>query len=1193
MKKERLSLRSWGRQLKKITRIMKLTCSLLLLSMVSMAVDSYSQTARINLKTSESTIIEIFKQIEETTQVGFFFKNDQLDLNRKYTVNFENSPLEEVLDELLGEGYSYRFIANNVVITANQNFNPADFQQQSRTVKGKVTDSAGTPLPGVTVAIKSTTLGTITDTQGNYTLSNVSGNAILQFSFVGMKTQEIPVANQSQINVTLEEDAIGIGEVVAIGYGTMKKSDLTGSVSSVHSEQIAQVQSSTLEQALIGRAAGVQITQSEGAPGAGVKMRIRGGTSINASNEPLYVIDGFPVQASTDPISSGLGISRTSVLSTMNPSDIESVEVLKDASATAIYGSRGANGVVIITTKSGGGNRQNITFDAYSGISNITKTIDVLQGQDFIDYYYYMTNISYLGDNRTYALRDANNNPILDHYNYRGDPIWQKAPLSTFQQHDWQDEIFQTGAVQNYNLSFYGGSKNLNYLASVGYFNQKGIIVGSQYERYTGSFKLENNFSNKFKIGININTGYTVNDGVLTATESGGVGSGVITNALVFMPVLGYDVFGDLLTEDSNSEFYDQLTNPVKESKEVKLTSYNYYIRPNLYLDYEILPGLRLKVTGGSNLAMNKTESWYPGHFGIGLTSGGGAAYLSSSNTVEWLNENTLSYIKQFDNHKVNVVAGYTQQGSTIKGYSLGATNFEIQSINLDNMGSATISQSGSGSYKSEWGLKSWLGRANYSFKDKYFVTLTGRADGSSRFPEGSKWAFFPSGAFAWRVSEEPFFNNIETVNDLKLHVSYGVSGNQAIDVYSSLASYRFANYVFDDNLTTGLTAERLENNALTWETTQQLDLGLDMGLFDNRIYLTAGYYKKMTDDLLLKVNVPLTTGYSSAWKNAGAIENHGMEFNINTINIKKRDFTWNSSFNISFNRNKVKKLYSDLNYFYADGPGNPTTAYIVKEGEAIGSMFGFIFDGVYQLDEFVYDASKPYEELVNITPASGGYDLKPGGLTRTGTRVLPGGIKFKDIQGRNENGELTGQPDGKINDDDRTIIGNANPKFHGGFSNDFTYKNFDLSVFLNYSYGNDIYNKNLFPSLSMDVPFRNALARSLNKWTVTNPTNELWGTTGLTYGGGGGSHSYYIEDGSFIRLSNVTLGYNLPKNFVTRWKISNARIYFSGDNLFVWTKYSGYDPEVSVGFDALTPGIDWGAYPRSRSFRLGIKLDF
>ncbi len=1176
---------------------MRVTVLLIMVAVFHATASVYSQSAKISLDLKQASLETAFQLLQEQTDYDFFFVAEQLPAGKRVTVNVEDAPIHEVLDQILaGTGLVYRVLNKDIIVTKGSASDDPSFfevQQKEKTVSGKVSDTNGNPLPGVTVLIKGTGNGTVTDIDGNFSLKNVSPEAVLVFSFVGMKSQELRVKETATFSVTMKEETVGIEEVVAVGYGTMKKSDLTGSVASVRSDQIALMQSSTLEQALTGRASGVHITQSEGAPGAGVKMRIRGGTSINASTDPLYVIDGFPVEASTNRISSGLGITETSILATMNPNDIESIEVLKDASSTAIYGSRGSNGVVIITTKSGGGFKQNISFDAYTGISKITKTIDVLEGQDYVDYYYYLTNISYLGDNRVYALRDENGNPILDHYNFRGDPVWKQAPLSTFQQHNWQDELFRAGKVQNYNLSFYGGSKNLNYLASVGYFNQEGIIIGSEYERYTANLKLENVFSDRFKIGINTNTGYTINDGVLTATTAGKGGSGVITNALVFMPVLGYDVFGTLIT-DPNSEFNNELSNPVKEATEVDLSSTNYYIRSNLYLDYEILSGLRLKIAAGTNLSMNKNESWYPGHFGYGYSSGGGAAFQSSSNLVEWLNENTLSYMKQLgENHQFNIVAGYTQQGSTIKGYTLKATDFEIQSINLDNMGSATINQSGSGSDKTEWGLKSWLGRINYGFKNKYLLTLTGRADGSSRFPKGRKWAFFPSGAVAWRITEEPFFRDYHTINDLKLHTSYGLSGNQAIDIFSSLAKYRFANYPFDENQTTGLAAERLENNALSWETTRQLDIGLDMGLFNNRIYLTTAYYNKTTDDLLLQVNVPLTTGYPTAWKNAGKVRNYGVEFNINSVNIKKQDFTWSSSLNISFNRNTVKKLYSDLNYFYVSGPGEPASAFIVKEGEAVGSMFGFIFDGVYQLDEFNFTPGKTYEELLSISPANGGYELKQGGLVRVGTTVKPGGIKFKDVNGRDEAGNLTGKPDGKINDDDRTIIGDANPDFFGGFSNEFSYKNFDLSVFFNFSYGNDIYNKNLYPSLAMNVQFRNPMSRSLKKWTVNNPTNELWGTTGLTYGGGDASNSYWVEDGSFLRLSNITLGYNLPKSLISRWNISKARIYLSGDNLMVWTNYSGYDPEVSVGFDNLAPGVDWGAYPRSRSVRVGIKLDF
>ncbi|MDD4189808.1 MAG: TonB-dependent receptor [Mangrovibacterium sp.] len=1185
--------------------MIKMTIFLIMLGLMqSLAGSSYSQNARLDLKMNAS-LEAILGTIEDQTDFHFFYRSEEIDTKQKLDVDIRNSTVFEILDNMLPKAnLSYQVFDKYIAISPSGDHSaavsgPSGGQQQK--VTGKVTDPSGAPLPGVTVIVKGTTLGAVTDVNGHYMLANIKGDAILVFSFIGMKTQEIPVAGKSVMNVVLEEETVAIEEVVAVGYGTMRKSDLTGSVASVSSEQISQILSTTVEQTLTGRASGVQVTQSEGAPGAGVKIRVRGGTSINASNEPLYVIDGFPLDAATNAVSAGFsGISGTSVLATMNPNDIASIEVLKDASATAIYGSRGANGVVLITTKSGGGVRQNISFNAWHGISTPAKTMDVLEGDDYIDYFYAAVSGTLSGVFKyDYAARDANGDPVVIGTDPGGNQLYEVWPASKFLEHDWQDEIFRNATVQDYNLSFSGGTKKMDYLVSAGYFNQEGIILGSNYERYTGNFKLNSNFSEKFSIGANINTGYSINDGIISATSYGKTGAGVINNMIYFRPVFGYNEEGKQIDVMDNDRDYE-LTNPVKLATRQKNLSKNYYMRSNINLTYKLLPGLSLTVKGGVNLTNGKQKSWYPGDFGYGKQLGGGLAVLISNNGLSWLNENLLAYKKTIGNHKIDAVFGFSRQRTTSESFGLAKKNFEIQSINLDNIGSGTdFYENNSQSAYESWTMQSWLGRINYTFKEKYLFTVTGRDDACSRFAEGNKWAFFPSGALAWRVSQEPFFQGIRAVNDLKLHASYGVSGNLGIESYASLAQYNFVGYAYQEQLSRGLRATRLQNNDLTWETTRQLDLGMDLNLFDSRVSMNAVYYKKLTDDLLLEARVPYTSGFSDAWKNTGSIENYGMEFSVNTVNIEKKNFSWRSNFNISFNRNKVKKLNSDLDHFYVKGPGanDLSDSYIVQEGKPIGSMFGYIWEGAYQLDEFTYLAGKTDAELRKLAPAQGGYSLDSEGITITGvTRVLPGMMKFRDIAGAPDtDGNPTG-PDGKIDSNDRTIIGDATPKHYGGFSNDFTFRNFDLSILLNWSYGNDIYNKNLVENMMMQTPYHNQLSRTLDKWTPENPTNALWGVAG----GFAYSSTAWIEDGSFLRLSNVTLGYNLPKELIAKWNVSNARIYVSGDNLHVWTSYSGFDPEVSVGLAssanpeyALTPGIDFGAYPRARTFRVGIKIDF
>jgi TonB-dependent starch-binding outer membrane protein SusC len=1186
----------------KLLLIMKIGVFFLFFSALTVtAANTFSQGSDLIVSFRGAPIASILQSIENQSSYKFFY-SDNVDVHQKADVDANHAKLEEVLYMLFrGTEITFKKVGNQVALFNVDNDDMASALKllQGRTVSGVVTDENGEAMPGVTIVVKGEVRGAVTGQDGHYSMSRVQDSDVLIFSFIGMETQEILVGSQSTINVVMNTSAIGIEEVIAVGYAYMKKSDLTGSVSSVRAEELNQTMSSSIEHALVGRASGVQITQSEGTPGAGVKMRIRGITSINADNEPLYIIDGFPVAAGTNSVSSGFsGISGTSVLATLNPNDIESIEVLKDASATAIYGSRGANGVVLITTKSGKKGQQQLSFNAYYGISQPSKKLDLLEGDDYIDYFYDVIGGAFSGAQKSdYAVRDETGAPVVDYINSRGNYVYEVAPASEFIEHDWQDEIFRNAAVQDYNLSFSGSGGNTTYLASLGYFNQEGIILGSNFDRFSGNFKVINQFSKRFEIGVQVNTGYSLNDGIISATSWGGTGNGVVNNMVFFRPVYGKDVEGRQIT-DMVDDRDQEITNPIKLATEQENLSKNYYIRPNLNLKYEIIDGLAFNFKLGANLNNVKQESWYPGDFGYGKSIGGGMALLNSGNGFSWLNDILLTYVKEFGNHSINAVAGVSHESQSYESFSLAKSGFEIQSINVDNIGSGTEFQANqTQSYYAQSNLRSVLGRLNYTYANRYLFTLTGRMDGSSRFAEGNKYAFFPSAAVAWRISQEPFFEGVNSINDLKLHLSYGVSGNQGIDSYASLSEYSFVEYSYNLQLVKGLRPTRLQNNSLTWETTSQWDVGMDFSMFESRIYLNVAYYSKLTDNLLMQASVPYTTGFSQAWKNTGSIENTGLEIALNTVNVETPNFTWRSNFNISFNQNMVKALNSDLDFFYVTGPGPSFMGdcYVVQVGQPIGSMFGLEFDGVYQIDEFNYAEGFSDLELRNMHPALGGYDLKEEGVGIAGERVLPGMMKFRDIAGApDENGNPTG-PDGVVDANDRTIIGDANPKHYGGFANNFTYKNFSFQVLFNWSYGNDVLNKNLAENTTFHTPYHNQLDIANDRWTAEEPSEDLWGISG----GFQNNSSVYVEDGSFLRLSNVTFGYVLPSRIAGRIGASRVRIFVSGDNLHVWTNYSGYDPEVSVGFAStnssygLTPGIDFGAYPRSRTFRVGVNLDF
>ncbi len=1050
---------------------------------------------------------------------------------------------------------------------------------QAQMVKGIITGSDGEPLIGTTVSVKGDSgIGTISDIDGSYSIE-VGPESTLVFSYTGFLTSEIAVNSQTEINVVLEEDINKLDEVIVIGYGKVSRRDLTGSVSSLDGDELAKVQSISFEQGLAARAAGVQVVSSEGGPGASMKIRIRGGTSINANNDPLYVVDGFPLIGSSQGNSLGLGNSSSSPLASIDPSDIESIEILKDASSTAIYGSRGANGVVLITTKSGRKGRTSANFETYFGSSELGRNIDLMSPQEYVDYWneYFPWNPNDPNDNYTTSYRDELGNVI---------------PLNDDRVRvlDWRDRVFKRGAVQSYRASMSGGTDKLNYSGSFGYINQDGIVNNSNFKRYSGNLKIDQNITKRLKAGINLNMGFTRNTGVVTAASEARQGrNGVITNVTLFTPVQGrvrysdgeYDADGVLISTRSND-----VLNPEKQINEVvnKKNAINAF--GNFYAEYQLAQNLSIRSSLGTNLWQDKGVFFWPGTFGWGRSTNG-RAVVGSANNLGWVNENTLNYNTKVGIHKIDGVVGFTQQGSRFESFNTQIIDFAIPSLNLDNLGSGAQPLP-SRSTSSEWGLYSFLGRANYVLSDKYIFTFTGRYDGSSRFAEGKQWGFFPSGAFAWRIGEENFIKSIDVISSAKARVSYGLSGNNQIGTFRSLSQLNVANYVTGSTLQPGISIGQLANRDLTWETTTQLDAGFELGLFNDRVYFNFDYYVKNTKDLLLAVPIPLTSGFDISFKNFGEVQNRGVELSLNTVNIKSKDFTWSTDFNISFNRNEVIDI-GDAENIRFSSLGEHRDDYIVQVGQPLGSIYGFVWDGIYNYDDFVEfeGLSQAQREEVMADFVRGQetwFTLKEGVVQRGGTsKYRPGMIKFEDQNG-----------DGIVDVDDRTILGNTQPIHFGGITNNFAYKNFDFSVLTTWSYGNKVYNNNMRRGTSTAIPFFNKYGVIRDRWTPSNPDTDIWGIWGDGDGGSGDiTHSFFIEDGSYIRLSNITLGYSVPKSFLGTGSFKNIRIYGSVDNLHVFTNYRGFDPDVSVGFNQLTPGLDWDAYPKMRTFRVGVNAGF
>ncbi len=1003
---------------------------------------------------------------------------------------------------------------------------PTEITQTDVRINGRVTNETGEALPGVSVVVKGSPRGTTTDVQGRYQLSVPTEAVTLVFSFVGYVSQEQVVRNQSVIDIQLVPDNKSLNEVVVVGYGQVKKSDLTGSVATVPIEEIRKVAVTSLDQALQGRAAGVQITQNSGAPGGTTSIRIRGGNSIQGDNEPLYVIDGIPFK--NDGASSG---SNFNVLSTLNPSDIESMSVLKDASSTAIYGSRGSNGVVIITTKRGKAGKSTINFDTYYGIQTVRRKYPVLNSREYAQF-----------------VNDANTN--------EGRPaVYSQAQVDAFGVGtDWQNEIFQQAPIRNYQLSMSGGDERTQYSIAGGYFKQGGIIVNSDFDRYSFRINLDRKLTNKIKIGNSLTINRTVTN---QARSDGDLGSsGLVTIAALqfpsILPVRNAD--GTYLLTDPALPF--TADNPVALARDNKNRTTAYRIFGSVFGDYQIIDGLNLRVSLGIDGILQKQDSYLPRSVSSGLAQGG-AASIYNSQSITWLNENLLTYTRTFNSiHNVTALLGYTQQANRTESSRAQARNFVNDNLGSGNLASGSvplIPESGIGT----WGLQSYLARINYGYKDRYLFTASFRTDGSSRFGNNKRYGYFPSAALAWRVSEEGFMKNNRVVNDLKLRVTYGSTGNQdGIGNYPSYSLLATQNYVFGNTVSTGLGPNQIANPDLSWEATSQADLGVDVGFLNNRITLTADVYLKRTKDLLLNVTLPSTSGFSSAIKNLGKVENKGIELSISSRNIDGA-FKWNTDLNFALNRNKVLDIGGAPQIFAGNvaNIGQGLNSGIIRVGEPLGSFFGYVTNGLYQTTD----------ELTALTDPQA---------------RKPGDRKYLDLNG-----------DKKIDDNDRTIIGLAQPKFIGGFSNTFSYKGVELTAFFQGVYGNNILNANRY-----ELEYLNATTNQdrdvLNRWTPTNTNTDI--PRASTTRPANRVSTRQIEDGSYLRLKNIQLAYNLPASVLKTLKIQSIRVYATAQNYLTWTSYSGYDPEVNrFGQDSRSQGFDYASYPAAKTILFGLNVGF
>ena len=1008
---------------------------------------------------------------------------------------------------------------------------------QNKTVNGKVTSAGdGLPLPGVSVAVKGNTqVGTRTDANGNYSLSVPQTAKTLVFTYIGFVTKE--AAANATTNVQLSEDQKLLSEVVVIGYGEQKKASLTGSTSQLNSKEIKDLPVAGIDQALQGRLAGVQVNQNSGTPGGGISVRVRGSSSIAASNQPLYVIDGVPL--STGDFSQlGYGGQNVNALTDINPSDIESIDVLKDASAAAIYGSRAANGVVLITTKRGSNQKTQINFNSYYGNQTFWKNPEFLDRNQYLD----MAKEAYINDGILPATSTGAD--FVDYY--YGAPSGATAFLGDNSINtNWIDEVTRDASMQNYELSLNGGDSKTKYFLSGNYLNQNGVVIGSQYQRISGRLNLDHNVNDKLSFNSSLQISKALNNRIVSDNTL----NGPFANSLAASPLWPVK-FRDQYTRPQF--FY---SSPVAEGIENDDETRNFRTVGNLSAKYKIMTGWNLNATSGFDVLnideRRYTPTNYPGSSAAATNGSGTNAYTT---VTRYLLQAFTDYTKTIgEKHNLNAVFGSsfenTQNRSAfVTGIGFPGEKFRfVASAATVNSGSNTLTQNS---------LVSVFSRINYDFDNKYLLSLNGRTDGSSRFGNNSKFGFFPSVSAGWRVSEESFLKSNKIVSNLKLRASYGIVGNQEIGNFSSLGLYGGSNY-YDQ---AGIAPIQLPNPDLKWETTTQTDIGIDVGFLNNRINLVADYYIKDTEDLLFNRPIPTLNGFNAYASNIGRVENKGFEFELSTVNFDGRGekFKWTSSFNIAFNRNKINELFQGQDVLLGFG-GN---SIILREGLPIGSFYGLISDGVYSKTSDV--------------PAA-----------RAALGIKAGDMNYRDMNG-----------DGIITDSDFTITGNPQPKFIGGFNNQFNFKGFDFNVFMQFSYGNDIWNAagNFTQGMFANEFDDNQSAVVLNRWKKEGDvTVTPRATTDVSANRNNLSNTTrFVEDGSYLRFKNVALGYTLPKSFFGKSGVRNLRLYAQAQNLFTFTNYTGFDPEVNfAGTSNTTLGVDFYTFPQVRTITFGINLGF
>lgn len=1114
-----------------IWRIMKLTVFLLTVGFLHVHAAVFSQT--VTYSGRNVALEKVLKSIKTQTGYVFFYDYEVLKNTKPVSIDLKNANIDQALKECFkGQQLDYTIEDKTIVISAS----PTEATKPVPPVKisGKVTDNDGGPLPGATVSIKGKAGVVLTNVDGSFTIDAKPGD-LLVVSYIGMETKQIVVSDPvpGNLTITLIPATGRLNEVVVVGYNTQTRRDLSTSVATVGSKAIGRQVVSSFENALQGQAAGVQVTNPTGQPGSAIEISIRGKNSLSLNTSPLYVIDGVPVQPSYDQ-ELGIGNQRPNPLSSLNPSDIESIDVLKDGAAAAIYGSRASNGVVMVTTKRGKAGQPQVSFNMYYGNQKLAKKIKLLNGKQFADVF--NQSLINAGEDAAYDVDTVTTNT------------------------NWQDLLYKTAPMQNYQLSVAGGNDKTKYYISGAYFNQDGIIRNSGFERYSVKINLDQQVTDRFKIGTSLSLSSTINNRS-TRTEMELNNSGVVLGALEQIPTLTiYNADGTYALNP-----FSQSDNPFGDNETTHNTVKLNQLFGNMYGEYNVLKNLHFRTSLGIDYRSQYENQFIarenPGFQNAASASRGSAATGTNIGTI-WLWENTLTYNLDIKDQHLTLLGGQSIQNSQL--FTSSASGYGFPSNAVPYLYAASIKQAMS-SYEEEWGLASYFLRGNYNYKDKYYASASLRADGSSRFAANHRFGYFPAASVAWRVSQEPFFNKNGIISELKLRASFGANGNQNVGVNDRLSTYgtgyNYSNYNGDGSVAGGIAAQRIGNDNLKWETTYQYDAGFDLDLFNSRVNITADVYLKKTKDLLTEVPLSVSAGseVSTIVQNLGQVQNKGFELGINTVNMHTADgFNWNTQFNFTINRNKIIDLGK-----LVDENGKLVDRKIIggysisQKGQPLGAFYGYVVKGIFQNQAEIDAApSQPNAE--------------------------PGDYRFEDVDGN-----------GTIDAGDRKIIGNPNPDFIAGITNTFSYKGVDLSFFFQGSFGNRIFNQNRTLLENMVNPFNQSID-VLNSWKHAGQKTDM---AREVYGDPNGNSSFstkYLENGTYLRLKNLTVGYTFPAGSLKKIGVSSLRIYAAGQNILTFTKYKGYDPEVNADPMSNTGfGRDYGVYPPAKTYTLGVNVQF